>query len=513
MSLSEEYRSLSADYFLAKRELSDELKELAATVSVSEDFQKMQVYGSSALQHMRFYSDVDAMEVVKLSATSRAAAADEAARLVQQLVSRIEEKGAIFLELKAGVNEQWKAAFDQVVKAREMWEDYIDIPEEGFDSRERFKLELDTLGQNEVVQEYLRDLEDDPIPEWFLNEWSPRVLRESHAPGSFDDQRGGRLRAPRRRLEHRLRTLRWTRQEVSQSFVQLPGAKGRSRRSLADALQTSERVMVDALAWSKSEGIYREVSNVLLFKFKENHMSEWRNLSDKFMPEHDVLKSLVVQVKIYCDQEDPLKASKRLASMLRRILQKSESQECKAFALQQLRELQPVLDAAGDLKLLAVLVDAMLQKPPQLEEHSRTVVDMLKHAKSQRPGIRLSSCIAEPDKLGKELKSASRELAEHVLHAQGGWAVMPLNLTCRTEKDALFLANQILSWLDASSQPKVCLNVKRGDGFWARCLDRVAEHMERMVPAAHPAREPPLWFCPSAGDSEVSAIYRGISQR
>ncbi|CAJ1396079.1 unnamed protein product [Effrenium voratum] len=195
MSL-EEYGSLSAEYFLAKRELSDELKEIAATVSVSKDFQNMQVYGSSALQHMRFYSDVDAVEVVKLSATSRAAAADEAARLLQQLVSRIEEKGAIFLELKAGVNEQWEAPLSQVVEASQMSEHYNDISEEGFDSREAregFKLELDILRQNEVVQEHEGGLEDDPFPKWFLNEneWGPRVHRELHAFGGFDAQRGG----------------------------------------------------------------------------------------------------------------------------------------------------------------------------------------------------------------------------------------------------------------------------------------------------------------------------------
>ena len=479
---------LSADAFLESRPLLTEEEELVKTVSVTDALihllrmrfwiplnlgvsvlpecflipgasqktskesikENMLVYGSCKLQHVPFFSDMDAMEVVELKATSQEAAAEEAADLVQRLASRVEKKGAVFLELKAGVNEEWKKAYRRIRRVRRKQGCLAGWPPE-LDWR-------DSIPMQEAVQELLEDFPDIPRyqDEFFIvpdcirqhyEEWIPRVLIRQNEPGGIDYGEEI-LRGPKRRLQHHLKTVRWTRKDVAEGSVQLPLSV--KKKYLAHALLTSERVMVDALVWDKAKKIYREVSNVLIFKFKPADSETWCNLSTNFRPVRDTLKSLFDQVKIYCELDDPLKASKRLASMLRRVLryrdsidQSSSGLACLALekltymlrrvlryrgsgdqsssglacclaleqlasmfstdqssagladladlALKQLNKLQPILVESGQLKLLAVLIDAMLdseseggiRKLANRREHFDSVKEEYKKAKEE----------------------------------------------------------------------------------------------------------------------------------
>lgn len=413
-----------------------------ASQKSSEDLKEnMLVYGSCKLQHVPFFSDIDAMEVVELKATSQEAAAEEAADLVQRLASRVKEKGAVFLELKAGVNEEWKKAYRRIRRVRRKQDLLGSWPPE-LDWR-------DSIPTQEAVQKLLEDFPDIPRyqDEFFIvpdcirqhyKEWIPRVLIRQNEPGGIDYGEEI-LRGPKRRLQHHLKTVRWTREDVAQRIVQLPASL--NKKDLEDALLTSERVNVDTLVWDEAKKFYREVSNVLIFKFKPADSETWCNLSTNFRPVRDTLKSLFDQVQIYCELENPLKASKRLASMLRRVLrhtidQSSSGLACLALeklasmlrrvlryrdstdpsssglaclplesmfrrvlryrdladlALKQLNKLQPILVESGQLKLLAVLIDAMLdseseggiRKLPNLEEHFDSVKKEYKKAKKE----------------------------------------------------------------------------------------------------------------------------------
>lgn len=412
----------------------------------------MLVYGSCKLQHVPFFSDIDAMEVVELEARSQQAAAAEAAQIVRRLASRVEEKGAVFLELKAGVNEEWKKAYNKIQSVKDKREWLCDGPDESdFDEEDdRLALRSDRAELGQEIEELLRDSPDisSCLPELcqephsqkqFQSHWIQRVVTHRNEPGGTDPD--GFLRGPKRRLQHHLKTVRWTRKDVAEGFVQLPLSV--NKKYLAHALLTSERVMVDALVWDKAKKFYREVSNVLIFKFKPADSETWCNLSTNFRPVVDALKSIFDQVQIYCELETPLKASKRLASMLRRVLryrgstdQSSSGLACLALeklasmlrrvlryrdsrdvsssglaclplesmfrrvlryrdladlALEQLNKLQPILVESGQLKLLAVLIDAMLdseseggiRKLPNLEEHFDSVKKEYKKAKKE----------------------------------------------------------------------------------------------------------------------------------
>lgn len=373
--------------FLERNELSRSMKSDLSVMTFAHRrfFQDAAILdmGTWTFKHMLYSGDNDMMESYCVVAENQWEAAEQIAKdLVDKIWQIQAHKHFSFVEMKAGKNLNWRLAWERLL---------------------------------------YRDQGDVPDQEW--HSWLNKL-------NAADQLTGEERRRAFNRLKHSLQHLRWTARELltgsGTPCIRLPLSQ--ETITLADAIRQSARVMIDAIFWNRETQKLTEISNVFVLTYRKPG-SQAEPISRIYTPSGDLLLSLVEQVWIYVTHEKPLKAAKRLASVLRMILQAGDDVclSTKELAVEYLEKLQLLLNGnagkLGQIYSYVTTVRNTLKEGPEMEQHARqnlhsTVMDLIMMFQSipQVETCRghLRSCLSS-DILSESVQVRLKEVEAHLL--------------------------------------------------------------------------------------------------
>lgn len=283
--------------------------------------------GTWTFTHMRHFGDFDIMESYHIVSENSEDAAQQIAKVLVNKIQQIQaDKEFLFVELKAGKNEAWRLAWERLLN---------------------------------------REQGDVPDEEW--RSW----LNKLNAAQQLAGEEGMRAF---KRLKHSLRHLRWTATDLLTGLgtpcKRLPLSQ--ETITLPTAILQSQRIMIDAIFWNPETQMLTEISNVLVFTYG----NQTKSISTIWKTSGDLLLSLVEQVWIYIEHRKPLKAAKRLAAVLRRILQAGADvcPSTEEHAVEYLEKLQRCFDGnagkLGQIYSYVTTLRAALKFLPEMEEQT-----------------------------------------------------------------------------------------------------------------------------------------------
>lgn len=373
--------------FLQQKKLSLSMKSHLSVMTFQNrnDFPDAAILdmGTWTFEHMRYSSDIDMMERFCDVAENQSEAAEQISKALVDKIKQIQaDEHFFFVELKAGKNLNWRLA----------WERLLD-----------------------------RDQGNVPDEEW--HSWLNKL-------NAAEQLTGEERRRAFNRLKHSLKHLRWTARELltGSGTPCIRPPLSQETITLPDAIRKSSRVMIDAIFWNPETKMLTEISNVLVLTYRRPGSKE-EAISTIYKPSGDLLLSLVEQVWVYVTHKKPLKAAKRLASVLRMILQ-AGGDVClstKELAVEYLEKLQLPFDGnagkLGQIYSYVTTVRTALKVWPTIEEHARQhlhciLMDLIMMCQSI-PEVKtcrdhLRSCLPS-DILSESVQVHLKEVEAHLL--------------------------------------------------------------------------------------------------